>query len=160
MFSQQKLPLLHSDREQGRQEYHKSISSKGEQWIILECGLSPNSVLCGRSQSHSRLWGSVRIFGDPQMVPQMASWVIYPQSTSASMEPCGSQILANCSYDKLQQLRSSSHFQVYPAIWRLAVDNETATTTTMTLITGADSAAFDGVLSVWGETIILVLVRD
>ena len=64
-----KFPLLHSDREQGRHEYNKSISPKGEQRFILECGLLPNAVLFGRSQSHSRLRGSMRIFGDPQMVP-------------------------------------------------------------------------------------------
>ena len=33
--------------------------------------------------------------------------------------------------------------KVYPAIGRLAVDNETAATTTMVMITGADSAVFD-----------------
>ena len=61
------------------------------------------------------------------------------------MEPRESRILASGSYYKLQQLRSSSAFQVYPAIGRLAGDNETAATTTTTMITGADYATFDGV---------------
>ena len=89
--------------------------------------------------------GTVRIFGDPQIVPKIVSGVIYPWSTSVLMEPCESRILASGSYCKLQQLRSSSAFQVYPAIGQFAVDNETAATKTTTMITGADSAAFDGV---------------
>ena len=88
---------------------------------------------------------SVRIFRDPQMVPQMVSEVIYPRSTSVLVEPCGSQNLACGSYVKLQQLRSSSVFPVYLVIKRFAVDNETSDTTIMTMITGAGSAAFDSV---------------
>ena len=87
----------------------------------------------------------VRIFGDPQIIPQMVSEVIYPRSTSVLVEPCGSQNLVFGSYVRLQQLRSSSVFSVYLAIGRFAVDNETAATTIITMITGVDSAAFDGV---------------
>ena len=79
------------------------------------------------------------------MVPQMVSEVIRPLSTSVAMEPCRSRILACRSYDKLQQLRSSSVFKVYPAIGRFAVGNETAAATTLRIITGADSATFDDV---------------
>ena len=121
------------------------MSSEGERQFLLECGLLPNSVLCGQSQSHSRLRGSVRIFGDPQMVPQMVSEVIYPRSTSVLVEPCGSQNLACGSCVKLQQLRSSSVFPVYLMIGRFAVDNETTATTIMTMIADVDSATFDGV---------------
>ena len=70
-----KLTFLHNDRERRRQECNKSISFVGEQQFLSECGLLPNSVLCGPSQSHSRLRGSVGIFGDPKMVPQMVSEV-------------------------------------------------------------------------------------
>ena len=79
------------------------------------------------------------------MVPQMVFEVIYPQSMSVLVEPCRGQNLACGSYVKLQQLRSSSVFTVYLAIGRFAVDNETAATTIMTMITGVDSAVFDGV---------------
>ena len=82
---------------------------------------------------------------DPQMVLQTVSGVIYPRSTSVSMEPCGSRILACGSCDDLQQLRSSSVFPVYLAVRRFAIDNETAQTTIMTMITGANSAAFGDV---------------
>ena len=61
---------------------------------------------------------------DPQMVPQMVAEVVYPWSTSVSVEPCGSQNLACSSYDKLRYVRSSSAF---PAIGRVVVDSETAT---------------------------------
>ena len=40
----------------------------------------------------------VRIFIDPQMVPQMVSDVVYPRSTSVSGEPCGSRNLVCSSY--------------------------------------------------------------
>ena len=70
----------------------------------------------------------------------MVSKVIYPRSTSKN------QKLACGSYVKLQQLHSSSVFPVYLAIGRFVVDNETAARTIMTMITGVDSAAFDGVM--------------
>lgn len=65
---------------------------------------------------------------------------IYSRSTSVSVEPCGSRNLACGSYGKLLHSRSSSAF---PAIRRFVVDNETATATTMTTTTGADSAAIN-----------------
>ena len=122
------------------------MSSEGERQFLLECGLLPNSVLYRQSQSHSRLRGSVRIFGDPQIFPQVVFEVIYPWSTSVLVEPCGSQNLACGSYIKLQRLCSSSVFPVYLAIRRFAVDNEAAETTIMTMIAGVGSAAFDGVM--------------
>ena len=131
-------PLLNNDPKQGRQEYNESMSSEGEQQFLLECGLLPKSVLCGPSQSHVRLRGSVRIFRDSRIVPNVVLEVIYPRSTGASLEPCGSRNLACSSYGKLRYLRSSSSFQ---AIRQFAVDNETATITTTATITGASSAA-------------------
>ena len=117
------------------------MSSEGDQQYLLDCGLLPNSVLCGPSQPHFRLRGSVRIFGDPQMVPQMVSEVIYPRSTSVLVEPCGSRNLACSNYGKLRYVRSSSAF---PAIGRFVVDSETATNTTTMMITGAGSTAANG----------------
>ena len=101
--------------------YNESMSSEGDQQYLLDCGLLPNSVLCDRSQSHSHLRGSVRIFGDPQMNPQMVSKLIYPRSTNVLVEPCGSQHLVCGSYVRLQQLRISSVFPVNLAIGLFAV---------------------------------------
>ena len=87
------------------------------------CGIALYAWLLIVTQDAPR---SVRIFGDPQMIPQMASKEIHPQSTSVLVEPCGSQNLICGSYVRLQQLRSSSVFPVYLAIGRVAVDNEIA----------------------------------
>ena len=67
-----------------------------------------------------------RYSGTLKMIPQMVSEVIYSLNKSVSMEPCGSQILACGSYDKLQQLRRSAVFLLYPAIVRFAVDTDIA----------------------------------
>ena len=80
----------------------------------------------------------VRIFRDSQIVPNVVSEVIYPRSTGASGEPCRSRNLACSSYGKLRYVRSSSAF---PAIGWFVVDNETATNTMTTMMTGAGSTA-------------------
>ena len=49
------LPLLNNDLKRGRQEDNESMSSEGEWQFLLECGLLPNTVLCGQNQSYSRL---------------------------------------------------------------------------------------------------------
>ena len=85
----------------------------------------------------------VRIFRDSLIVPNVFLEVICPRSTGASVEPWGSRNLACSSYGKLRYLRSSSAF---PVIGRFVVENETATNTTMTMITGADSAAAYGAM--------------
>ena len=59
----------------GKNTMRVSMSSKGEQQFLLECGLLLNSVLCGPSQSHFSLRGSVRILirGLPNS-PQCGLW--------------------------------------------------------------------------------------
>ena len=65
------------------------------------------------------------------MVPQMVSEVLYPEFSM--------QLLRQVTI----YLRSSSAF---PAIGRFVIENETAMDTTMTMITGAGSAAAYGAM--------------
>ena len=109
--------------------------------LLVMQGSQIDLLLVFFSLKASHLCTIVRIFGDPQMVPQIISEVIYPRSTSVLVEPCGSQNLACGSYVKLQYVRSSSAF---PAIGQFVVDNETSTNTMTTMITGAGSMAANG----------------
>ena len=59
-----KLPLLHNDRERGRQEYNKSIYSEGEKaiflgvWFVTKlCALWPKPVALPFARECEDIWG-------------------------------------------------------------------------------------------------------